>query len=446
MMLSHLRNQSAPFVLRRGNRLRLEDEAEHREAYRADARRYALSLLAEGVAHGQRARGLFQLLAGSRKGFSTELRDLLDRVVAILGAALPADEVLRVFLAVKRERANHKHTRRAILGWILDHPALEDMAARRRPALVDCIEHAAGVDVARACVNQLAGNGRVDDAYVRRNLLRFGADEARSRMVLTALYRRGDLLRRSKADYRAERLVLDRIDDDARPTTVTATNRGDISATLVHLYRGGTDPALAEALDDYVLTEAAQMPRFEGRLALVLDASGSTRGYGEREYTNVAQAVALRLVLEQCVRELVCVTVGGDGAQRPRPQGATDLAMGVLDALSVDPDAVLVVTDGYENTFEGDLGDVLDALPGAGVDAPVIVALNKFTWKDNLTLRRPAHGTELVEMWNQRDFRSVALTAFTLARGEAGANFLNLYLERRLLRLEKENVQCLPSS
>lgn len=437
MMFQHLRAQRAPFVLRRGRELRLGDELEHRDAYDSDARRYALMLLMEGAQAGQRSRGLYQLLAGSRKGMCSEDRAVIDRVIEILGATLPADEVLRVFLATKRARANHKHTRRAILRWVLDHPALEDMAAHRRPTLVDCLEHALGVDVARACAKRLAADttgSPITEPYVQRNLLRYTNDTARARAIVPALFGRAPLPVARTADYRAPRGRLDRPDLEL-PKTVTATNRGDISATLVHLYRGGTDPELRRALDRFVDLAAAEVPRFGGKLALVLDASASTRGYGDREYCNIAQAVGLRLVLERCVRELTIVTVGGEGGELPVPAGASDLAMGVLEALGGDPDVVLVVTDGYENVYQGDLASVLEALPQAGVEVPVVIATGTFTWKDNLALRRVAHGTANVELWHQSDYRRVALTAFALARGEAGTTFMNDYLEQRLLEL-----------
>src|SRR5690606_20930934 len=115
-----------------------------------------------------------------------------------------------------------------------------------------------------------------------------------------------------------------------RPRTVTATNRGDIAATLVHLYRGGPAEDLYTALGRYVADAAAAYPRFEGTVALVLDASASMRGYGDREWALMSQAAALRMVLSQVCAGLQVVEIGGDEHD---PRGATDLADGVLDAL-----------------------------------------------------------------------------------------------------------------
>ncbi|MEO1378695.1 MAG: VWA domain-containing protein, partial [Cyanobacteria bacterium J06635_10] len=66
--------------------------------------------------------------------------------------------------------------------------------------------------------------------------------------------------------------------------------RGDIAATLVHLYRGGKSDQLMEATEKYVKEAAAKLPHFDGTLALVFDASASTGSYGD------TRSVALRAI------------------------------------------------------------------------------------------------------------------------------------------------------
>ena len=53
---------------------------------------------------------------------------------------------------------------------------------------------------------------------------------------------------------------------------------------LVHLDRGATDAALEAEVERELDAVAAELPRTGLRVGLVLDASASTRGYGEREY------------------------------------------------------------------------------------------------------------------------------------------------------------------
>src|SRR5262249_35261417 len=176
----------------------------------------------------------------------------------------------------------------------------------------DCLEHALGKNVARGCAKRLAQH-ELDAGYVQRHLLRFAGRPERARAVVQFLYRQGPCPPAQVPVPAAAPAAVAEAAAPERPRTVTATNRGDIAAPLVHVYRGGANEELRQALDRYVRQEAERSPRFDGKVALVLDASASTLGYGEREYCCLSQSQALRLVLEQCCANLRVVTVGGAG-------------------------------------------------------------------------------------------------------------------------------------
>ena len=431
--LRHLGDDDSPFLMRRTDAAPLwSDQARHDAAYRHDPELYALCSLAERARPGQQARGLFQLLARSRAGLSAEVRRTLDRAAAQLLVALEPDGVLTVFLALRRTRANHRHTRRAILRYLLNHPRLEELARRRRPACVDCLEHALGKNVARACVRFLAAGDRTG-GYVRRHLLRFADDAERAAKVLLFLYHRGECP--PPVAVNPVPPAGDLAPPPEVPRTVTATNRGEIAATLVHIYRGGSNDELRAALERYVCEAAASLPRFDGTVALVLDASASTRGYGEREFCVVSQSEAFRRVLAQCCGRLHFFQVGGSG-DPPQPDGDTDLAGALLDALDTDADVVAVVSDGYENHLRGDLARVVASLPGAGVATPVVYCHSKFSGKDDLRWRRPAPALPELEFWHQADFSDVLWFLFAHARAPRGEAFVRGELRKRLACLE----------
>jgi hypothetical protein len=434
--LGHIREDGSPFLVSRTRSApRWDDQALHETVYNRDAELYALCSLAERARPEQQARILFQLLVQSRAGLAAEVRQVLDRVTVQLLLVLEPDRVLTVFLALRRARGNHKHTRRAVLRYLLNHPRLEELARRRRPALVDCLEHALGKNVARACARLLPA-GDTSNGYVRRHLLRFADSPERAGRVFLFLYRRGEY---TPAVSSAEVALPTREDRTARqeetPRTITATNRGDIAATLVHVYRGGANPELTAALERYVREAAGPLPRFDGTVALVLDASASTRGYGEREFCVISQSEAFRRVLEQCCAELRVFRVGGTD-DPPRPEGDTDLATALLDALDTDPDVAAIVSDGYENHFPGDLERVVASLWGAGVQTPVVFLHSKFSGKDDLALRRPAPGLPELEFWHQRDFAEVLWLLFAQARSPRGEAFVRQELRRQLAHLE----------
>ncbi|WP_214316764.1 hypothetical protein [Nonomuraea sediminis] len=204
-------------------------------------------------------------------------------------------------------------------------------------------------------------------------------------------------------------LPLDRHDE--RPAAVTATNRGDIAATLVHRLRGGPAAELDPALAGYVRAATAGLPRLAARVALVLDCSASMRGYGEREWAVLSQAVALRLVLAEVCERLDVIEVGG---REDAPVGATDLALGLLDAAELEPGLVVIVTDGYENTWPGDLARVAASLAGP----PVLLCHAAYSHSDDLALRDPAPGLPSRAFWHEQDFEH--LLPWLFAHSPAG--------------------------
>jgi hypothetical protein len=222
--------------------------------------------------------------------------------------------------------------------------------------------------------------------------------------------------------------------DGTRPDTVTATNRGDAAATLVHLYRGGPAADLTSALDGYVDAAATRVASYPGTLALVADRSASMRGYGDREWALYSQTVALCMVLERRCAKLVVVPVGGDG---DRPGGATDLATGVLDAVAHRPDLVAVVSDGYENVYPGDLARVVATLPRVGITAPVVLCQSTFGHSDDLALRRPAPGLPRRTFWHQEDFAPLMLWLLAHTRTAGAEQALRDALLQRLTAVER---------
>lgn len=434
--LQHLSTENKPFILRRDIAPpQWSDEVLHRYNYDQNPELYALLGVAE-IQPWQRVRILFQLLQRSRATISHEIRCTLERVTDFLLAVLHPDQVLTVFLALRRVRANHKHTSRAILNYIFNHPYLEDLALQRRPAVVDAIEHALGKDIARACAKiicESVGN----EVYLRRNLLKFAQNPQRVRAIVPFLYRHQPTLTSVEGYTTVHKQYTDKLEQQHdRPKTITATNRGEIAATLVHLYRGGASVELQQALDEYVESSARQLPKFKGKMALVLDVSASTRSYGDREFCTLAQSVALQMVIQRCTKKLHVQTVGGSG-NLPMPEGSTDLATAVLDALETEPDLVAIVSDGYENLYPGDLESVVKALPAAGVQIPVVFCHSKFTNQDDLSLRRPAQIPQL-EFWHQDDFEDVLLSLFLTATGAGGEECLREFLLEKLGNIEKE--------
>nr|SBO93807.1 hypothetical protein BN4615_P3321 [Nonomuraea gerenzanensis] len=455
-----------PLELSRGGEPGWGDAELHRSARLSDPKGYALLALVPGVLPWQRARVLLEILAASQDGLGEATRATLAKVTRALMFGLPPAYALRALLALRRLRANHKHTTRAIVAFVLEHPDADALIEARRPALVDCLEHALGRSTARTCARLVtasdaaqsatagedaqsatasegaqsatAGEGarlatasegarpstgdEAGDAYLRRSLLRFTADPATAIARLRKLYGPGTYGAPAPQEPPAP---LDQATE--QPPIVTPTNRGDIAATLVHLYQGGPAAELRPALAGYVARATGGLPRLAAHVAVVLDTSRSMRGYGDREWALMSQALALRLVLGKVCERLTVVETGGTAQA---PAGSADLAVALLDALAAGPDLVVIVTDGYENHLPGDLARVAATLPRAGVTTPVVLCLAAFTRSDDLTLRHPAPVLPHRPFWHQDDF--AGLLPWMFAYCTAGPDWIRTTALARL--------------
>ncbi|MGL5065923.1 MAG: VWA domain-containing protein [Microcoleus sp.] len=443
--LQHIQTENQPFIIKNNGQPPLWRDAElHQSFYAQNPEQYALLAPIDKVTTFQRVRMLFMLLQQSRAGMSKPIRQTLERVTNVLLAIVPPDLAIGVFLALRRVRANHKHTTRAILNYILNHPQFEDLALRRRPAIADILEHALGKNTARGAIKQLA-HAAPNTAELQSKLLRNTRQSDRVKTVLPYLYHPplgsglmppvGPVKYTSVSECYTVKLEK----QQQSPTTITATNRGEISATIVHLYRGGDSQELRNSLEQSVQAETAKLPYFAGKVALVFDASASTRSYGEREFCALSQSVALKLIIEKCCPNLQVHLLGGAG-ELPIPEGATDLATAVIDALLGEPDLVIIVSDGYENVYPGDLARVAATLPRLKVETPVVFCHSKFTDRDDLSLRRAAPNLPQLEFWHQDDFSQLLLDLFSRVKSSLAEQCFKEFLLRKLDCLERELV------
>lgn len=431
-LLRHLRVEAGDFTVpRRPRSPRWADQAFHEALYRWDPGLYGLGALWPGVSTSMREQVAFQLLRGPREHLSKASAELTHRAAALLLSALPAASALKVFLGLRRARVNRRFGRQMARLWILNHPDLEALVVQRRPAVLDILSHAVGHDTLRGALRGVIVGRSFDPRLV-------GGCRQSGRFAGVAAYLLGEgpaptPLAPAIALGGAREAVA-----AARPKTVTATNRGPLSAALVNIYQGGETQALGEAVDEAIDGAAARLPHLEGRLGIVLDASLSMQGYGSREWCNFSQAVALSMVLSRVCADRVEVRVGGGKGRFFRAAGASDLATGLLAVAASSPEVIAVITDGYENIHAGDLAATAKALPQAGVCAPVFVWMSQFTGQDDLTLRQCAPRLETRSFWHQQDFAPLIVELFSSIPGPRGRDNLQRALHLNLQRREAE--------
>jgi hypothetical protein len=452
-----LRAPAAAFTLERGvERQPFASETLFREACAADPLLFGLLALAPEVRPAQQARALYVLLESGRTE-DEPTRQLLHRVAKALVLLCGPQQTFAVGLALRRARVNRKLATRTLVWALLAGPEAAAVT-RECPRLSRAVlEHAVGRDVARAC-----GKAATDQAYRRENLLRYveSAKHAQATELMLGLYASADESTDQDEKLASELTIADRTsnDHDERnepfasrlkeavdqaadmPKTVTATNRGEISATLYHMLRGGKTDELQRGLSEQIERAASSLAPFRGHIALVLDGSASMASYGSRKWAAWAQSLAFSSVLAKCCDKL---SVFGhrlqleDASELPRPSGPSDLALPLCEALRSEPDIVLILTDGYENQHFGDLDRVLAAKERIGNDTPVLLGLCTFTSFDEVQQKLPTSRVPWMRIWHQAQLERLQLELSVMTNSDAGLAALREYMLMQLTRIEQ---------
>jgi len=161
----------------------------------------------------------------------------------------------------------------------------------------------------------------------------------------------------------------------------------------IYAFEVGANAEILAALDSKASIAAKLLPIVFDKIAIIVDASKSMEGSKEQPMRPLATALSIRDMLQKASSESRTLYCGGfvecnDGYVRPsdlpvrpgfenelkiiRPSHETSLAQLLLDSFVYEPDAIYVISDGYENSPAGRFGDVLRKAREIGIDVPVI--------------------------------------------------------------------------
>jgi hypothetical protein len=347
-------------------------------------------------------------------------RNYEDRLIALTLRALPANEVLEGFAVLIARRVNNQRTSGCIRSYLFGHPQLSLLAVGYRRQMRQLLVHAMGQRVAKTCVHFLLRDDLLprQHAYLNRHLFRYG-DKPSIREV--ALFLFGKL---KKANLSLVQNYLDACTDlhsgEGLPYHVlqgiAGTYHPRTHRSVVHRLAGSDklkrnveqeDPSeligllrcfleernadLRQEIDKYLDREAAKLPQWDIRLEVIADASISMQGVGYRRYNNLAITVAICELLRRRCKQYRTTWVGGSHADPtyPEPEGPTCLAPALLAAVQSEPDAVVVITDGFENIEEGDAARIYQGLRQLEVSTPIVQIIPAYTNREHLEGRIP---------------------------------------------------------
>lgn len=383
---------------------------------------FAVALLADQHAHISHKRAvLANLLRHSvdtpitRQHIATRLR------------ALPGLEALELIEVVRLQRMNHRRARKLGLDVLIGHGDFSELAATRRQRLIRLLRHLLGERTWSTVCRVLAGDPQHElhislhkgEEFVQ-GLLDYAMEGAVAHEALNFLAgvtlnpAHPTLKKRVAAELdirQGEGLPRETLfglrgthhkavaASEVRYLAAVQTDQGQRDGSLTALYKRVFIQGNAVAVDqflqerDALLRQAlAHLPVVPARLAIVLDLSASTASSGERAYHLAALSLAITTLLYACVREVLIQQVGGSMLFEEQPftlpQGTTDLASAVLNAAQQQPQAILVMTDGYENARQGDTAIVVQAMRQFGLTMPVWQVVPLFAASEDLTRRQ----------------------------------------------------------
>lgn len=402
------------------------------------APKLAVSLLADNDAHPSHRAALLASLVQSGRSAEVTASALVERL-----HALDAAVGLAVVNGLRTARVNGRLSREVGLRFLVGHPELPALAANHRGRLVALFRHFLGERTWSAVTRALRVSTPANERFLHRTVLRFAAAPAVSRETLGFLAGMGQVVRAPEAPARAPWLIVPWLSRKSVSASTPAefrpshallqrrlaaaadlskgeglshetlsglrgTYHRDASMQQVRLLAAATravrtDGALTSVYKT-LLTEKASpdvvrerlasgestAPTIPARVAVVLDLSASALSSGERLHHPAALGQAVTRRLQAGVSDVSLRRVGGAssvGDLFAVPKGESDLATAVLRSAQERPDAIVVVTDGYENVREGDTAHVVAGLRRLGVATPVYQVLPVFTPAEDIQSR-----------------------------------------------------------
>jgi len=139
----------------------------------------------------------------------------------------------------------------------------------------------------------------------------------------------------------------------------------------IYAFEMGMTDAVAKALKVKAEKIAASFPYSFKRLGILVDDSHSMSGHDTQKLRPMAITFAIRDVLRKTADKCDIEYATGTKLNFHKPRGGTDLATGLVNLAMKDPDAIFIISDGYENQPSGRVNEILMAFERVGFKRPI---------------------------------------------------------------------------
>ncbi len=340
-------------------------------------RLYALTLAA-GINHYNQLMVIERLLAAGAPDDVTERREE-NRLITGALRELPPQRVYRLFASLRRARVNNRRTRGVVRAWLGRRDLAFD-ALKYRGSLRSVSRHT------HQALPEEVHSFLVEGAQSRKVWSEPLLDTfRRARFDQRALYdlpftvaeglaagqgidRKQFLTRIAPKMTQGERARLARhIDQQGATTEAIDFSRMPLTklATLVLSRPIAEREPLRAPLAGAAQKLARRGLPLPKRVCAVLDRSYSSRAGAQKRNRTLAVTLAISQLLAAAADDYHAFWTGardhdhGKDELTLRPRGQTNLASPLLAALRLEPDLVVLVTDGFENDPPGAAGEVV---------------------------------------------------------------------------------------
>lgn len=372
---------------------------------------YAASLCLPGATHFNRQLGMMTLLSMPRVGDPILSEDQERMALDYVVGQLPVSNILRTAMWMIEGKMNSQRTRKLLFRHVIKSPSFSFWCLKYRSKMRRLLRHLFGSDaMVRKFVaggitdlpNLPRGSERLQMArfalgwdpkgesglcdyltafYAAREKLEDGA--ALPREILEGIrgrYHSGtpsgrvlEIAKGAKTITGRDAMRVQRKAQEAGVEVEVDWKKQDAVPLYLYAYERGMTAEIQQALEYKAEIAAAGLPISFEKLAIIVDYSDSMRGSKTQKLRPMACAMATRDMLMKATDtwDVFATAHPGGRPTLPRPNGHTDLATSLVRALKAKPDAVAMITDGYENAPAGGVDQVMSVARRLGVETPV---------------------------------------------------------------------------
>ena len=396
----------------------------HREVFNFDRTLYGCLFCLPGVIDFSMQKAVTALLGQPRDNDNTILTSgYEDDIIKYLVNNIQPNKTLNMFVDFKELKINNNRSRRTALSFIFNSKNIELWSIKYRTKLQIILQHLWGTKITGVMrkilvKKDLSQMSEIDKKFIRKYIGKYCNNNNKviqcvsfilgrrtgfslqllndfeaakiditkgAKLPIEVLegiattyhpkIKKADILNLVKSNLTSKQTRL--VQNVAKKAGVTIAF-DPMSQPMVELYIYAFKMGLTKEIQDALIKKARiaanGMPVSYNRVGVLVDVSKSMFGSDTQPLKPISIALATRDMLCCAASKSIALTSSGvqtDIGTIVHPFGDTSLSEGLIELLEKEPNAVFIISDGYENTPAGRLSETLSLVRQIGCNIPV---------------------------------------------------------------------------